>query len=116
MDEPGAVVDRFLDAHPDADLVTIHNQPFSTKLLGHRDQQRVVDEHLDTLRKRVLTKATELGYYEWPRENACEEIADGLGISVAETRENLRGAEQKLIAVLHDKPKSQSTSTELQLS
>jgi predicted DNA binding protein len=45
----------------------------------------------------VLTSAYYAGYFEWPRANTAEEVADSLGISPATLHEHLRTAERKLL-------------------
>lgn len=108
-EDPDAVVDRFLEAHPDAELENRRKQPFTTPMFGHREHRQAIDDHLSDERKEVLAAAHEAGYYEWPRETTCEEIAAELSLSTTAVRENLRGAEQKLIAVLADESPGGST-------
>ncbi|MFB6164139.1 MAG: PAS domain S-box protein, partial [Haloarculaceae archaeon] len=61
-----------------------------------------VREHLHealTDRQRAALHATYFaGYFEWPRENNAEEVAESLGISSATLHQHLRHAQQKLLA------------------
>lgn len=98
------VIQRFLDAHPDAELVAKRQQPYSTQLFSHREFSQVVDEVLTERQREVLAVAHEMGYYEWPRDVSGEELADELGISAPTFHEHLRTAEQELITILLEKP------------
>jgi predicted DNA binding protein len=63
------------------------------------DPGRVLGDASDGLTERqeeVLCAAQEAGYYEWPRDNTAEEVADSLGIAGSTFHQHLRTAERKL--------------------
>lgn len=85
-------------------MVSKRQQPYSTQLFSHREFTEVIEETLTDRQREVLAAAHEMGYYEWPRDTAGEELAEELGISPPTLHEHLRAAEQKLIAVFLDDP------------
>lgn len=91
--------DRFLDAHPDAELVVKRKQPYETPMFSHRHLQHALEEQLTERQHEVLMAAHDAGYYDWPRDTTGEAIADDLGISPATFHQHLRASEQKLIAL-----------------
>lgn len=98
------VIDDFLTAHGDAELVAKRQQPYTTPLFSHREFQHAVEDQLTERQQEVLAAAHSAGYYEWPREHTAEEVASELGISPATLHEHLRTAEQKLIASFFEAP------------
>ncbi|MHB1908481.1 MAG: helix-turn-helix domain-containing protein [Nitrososphaerales archaeon] len=52
---------------------------------------------LTSRQKEVLLKATQLGYFEFPRKKGLTEIAETIGISPATLSEILRSAEAKIM-------------------
>lgn len=110
--DASAVIDRFLDEHPDAELVTKRQQPYSTPMFSHRELQRGVKELLTDRQREVLTAAHETGYYSWPRETTGEELAEELDISPATLHQHLRTAEQKLVAMVFESAIEQATGSE----
>lgn len=105
-----AIISRFLDAHPDAELVSKHRQPYVTPLFSQREFDRAVDEALTARQREVLAAAHDAGYYEWPRETTGEDLADDLGLSPATFHQHLRTAERKLINLLFDPAVMEATS------
>lgn len=102
------IIERFLDAHPGAEMVAKRQQPYSTQLFGHREFTRVIEEALTDRQQEVLAAAHEAGFYEWPRETDGKELAGELGISPPTLHQHLRAAEQKLITVFLDQPSSRA--------
>lgn len=94
-----AITDRFLDAHPDAELIVKRQQPYKTPMFSHRYLQHALEEHLTDRQRETIRAAHDGGYYNWPRDTTGEELADELGISPATFHQHLRAAEQKLIAI-----------------
>lgn len=94
-----ALIDRFLSAHPDAELETKRHQPYSTPMFSHRELHYAIENHLTDRQQEVLTAAHEAGYYAWPRETSGDELAEELGISPPTLHQHLRAAEQKLISL-----------------
>ena len=60
-------------------------------------ERRLTDRQLETLRTAFLS-----GYFEWPREQTSEEVAELLGISQPTFNHHLRIAERKLLSLLFD--------------
>lgn len=102
--DPEAVIDDFLGAHDDAELVAKRQQPYTTPLFSHREFQHAVEDQLTERQQEVLSAAHSAGYYEWPRERTAEELAVELDISPATLHEHLRTAEQKLISSFFEAP------------
>lgn len=94
-----SIADRFIDAHPDAQLVVKRKQPYETPMFSHRYLQYALGEHLTERQHEVLEAAHEAGDDDWPRVTTGEVIADDLDISPATFHQHLGAAEQKLIAI-----------------
>lgn len=106
--DASTVISRFRDAHPDAELTSKHQQPYTTPMFSHRELQSGLQDQLTDRQREVLTAAHEAGYYTWPRETTGEELADELDITSPTLHEHLRAAEQKLIAMVFDSAVVQS--------
>lgn len=79
------------DVHPVAEVVSQY------------PLESLVEDVEDVLTDRqyaVLTTAYYAGYFDWPRGNTAEEIADSLDISSATFHQHIRGAERKLIGLV----------------
>lgn len=98
------IVDRFLEEHPDGELVAKRDQPYVTPMFGHREYRHAVDERLTDRQQEVLATAHGAGYYDWPREITGEDLAAELGVSPATFHKHLRAAERKLIALCFEAP------------
>lgn len=61
-----------------------------------------VAERLTDKQLTVLETATELGYYDWPREATAEKVAETLGIASSTLHQHLRAAEGKLVAAFFE--------------
>lgn len=94
-----SIADRFLDDHPDAELVVKRQQPYQTPMFSQRHLQHELEEKLTERQQEALVAAHEAGYYNWPRDTTGEAIADDLGISTPTFHQHLRAAEQKLVAI-----------------
>lgn len=98
--DASTVIEQFLEAHPDAELLAKHQQPHQTPLFTHRELAQGVEERLTDRQQEVLTVAHENGYYDWPREVSGEDLAAELGIAPPTFYEHLRAAEQTLISIV----------------
>lgn len=105
-EDPDAIIERFLDDHPDAELVDVETSSVVRPLFAHRESQQVIEEHLDERQREILEAAHEAGYYDWPRETSADELADELDTDLETLRQRLRQIEQLLI-VASDGPASQ---------
>lgn len=99
-----AVVDRFLDEHPDAVVVAKREQPYATPLFSHRKYRHAVDDRLTDRQMEVLAAAHETGYYGWPREVTAEDLAAEFDVSSATLHKHLRAAERTLVSAFFEKP------------
>jgi predicted DNA binding protein len=105
--ETAAVLDSFLSAHSDAELVAKTRRESIVPLFGFQNYAARSDSLTDRQRE-VLATAHEAGYYDWPREASAADLADRLDISEPTLHKHLRAAEQKLVAAMfacpHDEP------------
>lgn len=67
-------------------------------------------EELTSRQREILQHAREQGYFDWPRESNCEEMAETLGITRATFLEHLRKAEAKLVSGALDERTSTSVA------
>lgn len=93
------ITDRFLDAHPDGELVVKRQQPYESPVFSQRHFQEVVQDRFTERQQEALVAAHEAGFYNWPRDSTGEELADELSITPATFHEHLRAAEKKLVAL-----------------
>jgi len=100
--DPSEVISAFTDAYPDADLLAQRQQSYFTPLFSHREFEEAIETSLTDRQREALEAAHEGGYYEWPRQTTCQELADGLGVATPTFTEHLRTAEQKLIRMLFE--------------
>ena len=77
------------------------------RLRGKRHERRMDPSNavstvtgLTDRQREVVCAAHEAGYYEWPRDQTAEEVAESLGIAGATLHQHLRTAERKLVARL----------------
>lgn len=97
--DSASVIREFLDAHPDAELITKQRHSRKTPLFSHRELQQGIEERLTDRQQDALTVAHEHGYYDWPRETSGEELAEKLNIAPPTFYQHLRAAEQELISL-----------------
>ncbi len=90
------------EAYDDARLLAQRQQSYFTPLFSHREFEEAVEEALTDRQREALEVAHEAGYYEWPRQVTCQELADELGVASPTYTEHLRTAEQKLIQLLFE--------------
>ena len=99
--DPIEILDRLESVNPEIELVS--------KQLVEDTRHPVIElrgwvgEHLTTKQRRALEEAYFRGYFEWPRENTAEEIAEALDVSSATFHAHHRKATQKLLSVVFEK-------------
>lgn len=98
-EDAAAIVDRFLDTYPDADLTVKRDRPYETPIFGQRYLQDTLETRLTDRQREILESAHAAGYYDWPREVTAEELAERFDISPATFHQHLRAAERKLLAL-----------------
>lgn len=101
-EQPGAVIEQFLDRHEGADLATKCEQSEATPMVGEWELQRLVKTRFTDRQREVLRAAHEAGYYDWPRETDAQTLAEELDIASATLHKHLRAAERKLVTGLFD--------------
>jgi predicted DNA binding protein len=89
------VVDAYTDLNPGSHLVA--KREIDRPTMTADTLRESFEEQLTDRQQSVLTTAYYAGYFDWPRANTAEEIADSLDISPATLHQHLRGAEQKLL-------------------
>jgi hypothetical protein len=98
--EASAVVETFLEAHPDGELVSKQYRDDVTPIFTDSTLEQVPETHLTDRQQEVLRTAYDAGYYAWPRETTGKEIANELGVSSAAFSEVVRAAERNLLSAL----------------
>lgn len=106
--DPMAVVETFLDAYPEAELVAKREKEYSAMTFNYDGFEQVLRDHLTDRQREVLQAAYESGYYEWPRKCTGQEVADSLDITSATFSQHIHAAERKLLAVLFEGPVTNS--------
>ena len=99
---PGADVRSITDlvqtSYPAAELLA---QRQRSNVPGSRvSLERVVHEELTDRQRTVLTAAFQAGFFEWPRENNGEYVADSLGVASPTFHQHLRKAEAAVFGSL----------------
>lgn len=90
-----AVVQRLKEVYPAVDLVA-RREHYDT---DHTTQsiREHVDESLTQRQQEVLNVAHQAGFFDWPRANDGEAVAEMLDIAQPTFLQHLRAAEQKLV-------------------
>jgi len=94
------IVDEYQSLYPDSELVAKRQRTRGNDSVG--TFQETVGEILTERQRTALETAYEAGYFEWPREQTAEELAEMLDISSSTFHQHLRTAEQKLFSKLLD--------------
>lgn len=94
------VIDAFLEAHPNAELVAKRTTDRLTPLFSQSELQQALGERLTPRQREVLNTAYDLGYYDPEAGTTGEAIADELGISPSTVSQHLQAAERKLVSIL----------------
>lgn len=100
--DASAAISAVSAVYEDARLLAQRQQSYFTPLFSHREFEEAVETALTDRQREALQVAHEAGYYEWPREVTCQELADELGVASPTYTEHLRTAEQKLIRLLFE--------------
>jgi predicted DNA binding protein len=93
---------------------TVEERFPSASLVARRERDRAVQtapglraalgEHLTERNLEVVERAYHSGFFEWPRENSGQEVADALDISQPTFNRHVRAAERALFEVLFEGP------------
>lgn len=90
--------ERFLDAHPDANLIARHG--------AEREQSpqglSALLEQLTQRQREILSTAYYAGYFEQPRTSTGADIANSLGISQPAFSKQLRSSQRNLLTPIFD--------------
>lgn len=100
--DPPAVTGQFLEEHPDFELIAKRTKDTHASPLTPATLQRSVLSDLTARQREVLQTAFEMGYYEWPRECAGQDVANELGITSATFSEHVFAAERKILTFLFE--------------
>jgi len=92
------IVDAYTGYNSDSQLVAKREIDRSLPSGGTFDGR--IEDALTERQESVLTSAYYAGYYDWPRQNTAEEVADSLGISPATLHQHLRKAEQEILRLV----------------
>lgn len=97
------VIDSFLDAYPQAEMVarrvTDRRAPLVTPTQVHeRLLSDLTDRQLETLRV-----AHARGYFEWPRRTTTDELGEELGVASSTVSQHLRAVQRKVFDRLLDR-------------
>lgn len=101
-EEPGSVIEAFLDRYDSATLATKREQSEAAPMFEQWELRRMVRDRLTDRQQQVLLAAYEAGYYDWPRETDAQTLAEQLDIASATLHKHLRAAERKLVTALFD--------------
>lgn len=96
------VIDRFLSAHPTAEVVARRQKDHDVPVFSRREFQRAVEERLTARQREVLEAAYVGGYFDWPRGKSGEEVASELGVTSTTFSQHLRAVERKVFSILVD--------------
>lgn len=102
MYEVSNVVSEFRDAHPSVRVVAKRQKDHVAPLFSHREFHDAVEDRLTERQYEVLVAAYAAGYFDWPRQQSGEEVADELGVSLSTLSQHLRVAERKIFSLLFE--------------
>lgn len=92
------VVEAYTSLNPRSRLVAKRE---IDRPVAHADTiENDFDDALTERQRSVLTTAYYAGYFDWPRGNTAEEVADSLDISPATFHQHIRAAERKLLGLV----------------
>ncbi|WP_254663305.1 bacterio-opsin activator domain-containing protein [Haladaptatus sp. W1] len=86
--------------HPDVDLVA--KREIERPIRTASEYREQLGKELTTRQQAALRAAHLAGYFDWPRANTAEEVADSMGISSATFHQHLRKAQGKLATAFFD--------------
>lgn len=93
-----AVIERIEDAYPGTELLA--QRTVTREGTNRQELHGVLTDALTDKQRAALETAYLAGYFDWPRTNSGEEVADLLGCSPATFAQHLRIAERKLFDAL----------------
>ncbi|MDQ2049672.1 GAF domain-containing protein [Natronolimnohabitans sp. A-GB9] len=95
------VVDVVREVSPDVQTLA-HRQVRRSAFEGDRGDALEPLEELTSRQRAVLDTAYYAGFFDWPRENTGEAVADRLDIAPATFHEHLRTAQKRLLESIFD--------------
>jgi len=95
-----AVVDAVMEQYPRTELVTRRQTTRSET--GPRQVKESLADRLTERQRAALEASYRGGFFELPRSNSGEDIADSLDISTSTFHQHLRKAERKLLSLVLD--------------
>lgn len=98
-----SVADSMLNQHPTSELTAYRSREIPAPVFTAQGWQQLVQNRLTDRQWEVLRTAYRAGYWDRPRDQTGEEIADELGISNATFSQHIRSACRSLCAVLYDR-------------
>jgi PAS domain S-box-containing protein len=93
-----AVTEALEDAYPGTELLA--QRTTTREGTTRQELHAVLTDRLTDKQRAALETAYFAGYFDWPRTNTGEEVADLLGLSAATFTQHLRIAERKLFEAL----------------
>lgn len=100
---PSEVINQFATVYPEMEIIARRQKQYSVPLFNFQKMETVFEDLLTPRQHEVLATAYAHGYFDWPRENSAEDLADTLGISSPTFAEHLRLAQQKLLSLFFTK-------------
>ena len=95
-----AVMDELTEVYPS--IRTVARRQISPSSKSLEQLQAKLAEALTDRQRTALEMAYYGGYFEWPRDNSGEEIAESMDVTAATFHEHLRAAQHKLITTILD--------------
>lgn len=93
-------IQMFIDTYTGAEL--LNRQEYNRPVQTREQLQAIYKDILTPRQEEVLKTAYFSGFFEWPREQTGQEIAERLGISQPTASRHIRKGEQKILGVVFD--------------
>jgi PAS domain S-box-containing protein len=84
------------------DVTLLDRQDLDRSAHTQRAFRSMVEESLTDRQQEVLQTAYFGGFFEWPRDQTGQDIADSLGVSQPTVNRHLRAAERKLLTLFYE--------------
>ncbi|MEF8827380.1 MAG: bacterio-opsin activator domain-containing protein, partial [Halapricum sp.] len=107
-----SLVESVTEAHDGIDLLARreHERPARTEQeVRSQLEEELTDRQLEAIRTAYVG-----GFFEWPRENTGEEIAELMGVSQTTFLQHLRTAQRKTLSLLLDDERSSRNAASVQ--
>jgi len=98
--QPRRISDVVRESYPSAEFVAQRHVTRTPDSVG--SLKRVLAEELTDRQRSALEAAYFGGFFEWPREQNGEDVADAIGISPPTLHQHLRIAQRKLLSATFD--------------